>query len=1000
MPLRHPLFNENEIDETAFEEAAELGGFCEYRRGQALEKSPFAACIGYDRDYLAIRTEAEFPLPPLSNVKKHDDGVFQDEAVEYFFSPWNDNDKKIQFVLNFTGATFDSKRDYDATAAGIIDMIAWDLPHRKSIKYTGGIWKTMAAFPLKDLQIDLNQNRFVGFQLAQNYRSGKYTSQKCQTLSWGRAASFPDARDFGALVFNKKTFGNGDIQIMGIERFPKAENTADMEVSFSAGGFDEGDFPIKATLVASDGTIYHHERILALTKAKGKYCITMPSVKNLNGTYTLYLGVYNAAHDLKLAGVNFDNETPLQEKFGKNVIWPRPKEVIWGDGVFYAGKNNVIKLSKDASARTEKTAGIFVGDLYGYTGKKCRVVKTTDTVGPCIELKTANECEHEGKRTSLKKEGYFLKVTPEKVVIIGADEPGLYYGCVTFIQLLKTPMQIKNGAPVKCVEIFDWPDLHHRAGRLEHPSTFKSPSRASLLEHRGIDFLLDWTDRFIVGNKLNRFFIDLSSVVKYERRQEFADAGKIYSLKELSKLADFCRDRFVEVIPTFGLGGHAGLWLLEYHPEFREKGFSDMADVTHPDHDKVVFGCILDVIEAVSPKYLGVNGDEWWQTKHPKEKPDTTLRGKNRAQVFLDFYVKMNKFLKQHGIKMIMYEDMLNPRHNGKIYDVYKVIDDFPRDVIIGQWGFQPDLTAGYFLDKGFEVWGNGTSSFAYKDEKIKKRINGYGVAVYGLGVSHDLKRRISPYITSLFQLLLGADYAWNLSLAHECGLIDALSSGELIAAMEMCATRPNPAATSVVVPLRLQAADDSLNRFLLKELPVEYRSGKAPVDMPAGEAGIGNLPMLIGEPDHNCFRLGRGRAWSAPVERKVSSLIFLHSMFCGKRQMDAFDQPLSRRRWQYGFPAGDYYVHYEDGSVEKLPLRLGWNLYWLNAFATERAVPDVRYAWPLMDINGNYKFLYQWEWANPHPEKRIARVSYAHDGYFDFEVLLFAISTREVGGD
>ncbi|MDD2707867.1 MAG: glycoside hydrolase family 20 zincin-like fold domain-containing protein [Verrucomicrobiae bacterium] len=997
LPFRHPLFEGNEMDEKVFEGAVELSDFYDHESKRVLKGGPFRASIGYDCNYLAIKTAAEFPVPPQGKVKKHDDGVFQDEALEYFFSPWNDNDKKIQFVLNVNGTTFDYVRDYDATAAGIIDIIAWDLPHKKHLEYAGGIWKTIAAFPLKDLQIDLNRNRFIGFQLAQNYHSNKYNSAKYKTLCWEQAAAFPDARDFGVLAFNKKAFGSGNIRITGIERFLKTENSVDMLVSFTAGDFNEGDYQLKTTMVAADGTIHDHEYTMPLTKAQNEYSITLFSVKNLNGICSLYLGVYNANGDIKLAGVNFNNETPLQDMFGERILWPKPKEVIWGEGVFYAGKNDAIKLSKDASKRTGKTAAIFAKELGSYTGSKYRVIKTKEAVSSSVELKIAEEVKHNGKMVKLRKEGCYLEVTPDKTVITGADEPGLYYGCVTFIQLLKMPMEIKKGSPVKCVRILDWPDLEHRVGRLEHPCVFKSPTPGGLMEKRGMDFLLDWTDRFIIGNKLNRFFIDLSAVVEYKRHPEFSDPGKIYSLEDLAEFAEFCRDRFVEVIPAFGVGGHAGIWLLEYHPELREKGFIGTSDVTHPDHNKIVFECMLDVIEAMSPKYLTPNGDEWWQTKHPKETPDKKLRGRTRAQAFLDFYVETNDFLKEHGIKMVMYEDMLNPRHNGKIYDVYKVMDKFPKDIIIGQWGFQPDLTAEYFLDKGFEVWGNGTSYFTYKDEQAKKRVNGYGVAVYGLGVGHDLKRRVCPYITSLAQLFMGADYAWNLSLSKGDSLIDAISSGELIAVMEMCAVRPNPAATTEVAPLKMPGADTAINRFLMQEFSDEYRSEKTPIEMPVGQVDIGNIPMFISGPDNNCFRLGRDRALSVPMDQKFSSLIFLHSLFAGEKQLETFDQPLSRRQWQYGFPAGDYYVHYDDGNVAKLPLRLGWNLYWLNAFATERATPDNRYIFPLTDINGNYKFLYQWEWINPHPEKRITRVSYAHDGHFDFEVLLFAISGRKI---
>lgn len=1000
LPLRRPLFAGGEIDEKVFENTLELSDFYGHESKQTLKDSPFRAHIGYDSNCLAIKTEAEFPLPPRAEVRKHDDTVFQDEAVEYFFSPWNDNDKKIQFDVNAAGTTFDYIRDYDATAVGIINIIERDLPHNKIMAYTGGIWKTIIAFPLKELQIDLNQNRFVGFQLVQNYQAKKYDSAKYKTLCWAPATRFPDARDFGVLVFNKKPFGSGDIRIKEIERYFKTENSVDLMVAFTAGDFNEGDYRLKTTAVAADYTVYNQENTITLTKAQKEHSITISSVKNLNGTYSLYLGVYNTNGDLKIAGVNFNNDTPLQDKFGDKILWPKPKEVAWGEGAFYAGKHDAIYLAEDVGKRTEKTAAIFAKDLYGYTGSKYSVIKTRDAVTSSIELKIAEEVNHNGKKVKLRKEGYYLEVMPDKVVITGADEPGLYYGCVTFIQLLKIPMEIKDGAPAQSVRIIDWPDLYNRVGKHEHQTFYIDPT-LRFIENRGVGFLKEWTDRFIVGNKLNRFIIDMGSVKFNKRRPEFSGSNKLYSLENMADLAEFCRDRFVEVIPALEVPGHAAWWLLGYHPELREKGYSGQSDVTHPDHNKIVRDCMLDVIEATSAKYIFLKNDEWWHKRHPDETPDEKLRGKTRAQAFLDFHVEMNNFFKQHGVRMMTHEDMLNPYHNGKKYDVYKVIDAYPKDIIINQWGYLPDLTARYFLDRGFEVWGTGTSYFTYKDDEVKKRVNGYGAAVFGLGVAQDIKRATCPPITALPPLFMGADYAWNIHVNKGESLIDALSSGELVAVMETCAVRPNPLAAAEVVPLKMKDADTSLNRFLLEAFPGEYQPEQTPADISAGQLDIGNIPMLISGATNNCFRLGKDRTLSIPVDQKFSSLIFLHSMFVGENQMENFESLRNPyNNCPYGFPAGDYYVHYEDGEVVKLPLRLGWNLYWLNAFPTERATPDNRYIYPLTDVNGNKKFLYQWEWVNPHPEKRITRVSYAHDGYFDFDVLLFAISGRKIRGN
>ena len=78
--------------------------------------------------------------------------------------------------------------------------------------------------------------------------------------------------------------------------------------------------------------------------------------------------------------------------------------------------------------------------------------------------------------------------------------------------------------PVPRVQIRDWPDTPNRMVRLEHPHTFRN---YAVRENRGIDYLIDWTDRFVAGDKFNTLYIDLSANVRYERRPEFNGSEKI-----------------------------------------------------------------------------------------------------------------------------------------------------------------------------------------------------------------------------------------------------------------------------------------------------------------------------------------------------------------------------------------------------------------------------------------------------------------------------------------
>ena len=87
----------------------------------------------------------------------------------------------------------------------------------------------------------------------------------------------------------------------------------------------------------------------------------------------------------------------------------------------------------------------------------------------------------------------------------------------------------------------------------------------------------------------------------------------------------------------------------------------------------------------------------------------------------------------------MIYEDMLSPYHNGKKFDTYRIIDAFPKDVILTQWsGGATDKEIRYFTDHGFRVWPNATGMLTLSDES-KARVMGFGKGVYSFGQPPNL---------------------------------------------------------------------------------------------------------------------------------------------------------------------------------------------------------------------------------------------------------------------
>jgi hypothetical protein len=682
-----------------------------------------------------------------------------------------------------------------------------------------------------------------------------------------------------------------------------------------------------------------------------------------------------------------DSSPPAEELFGRPVLLPQPKTCEWTGGEPFAARGkHTLYLASDASARTARTAELFADTYYGYTGRRLPVARFGDVLPKTgIVLRIDPAARPEGKAERLRPEGYHLAVEKNRVVITGADEPALYYGTVTFFQLLRSPMRITADLEVPCVRITDRPDTPNRLVRLEHPHHFRNNA---LGDNRGIAYLMDWTDRFVAGTKSNVLFIDFSALVRYERRPEFNGVERIYSLDDLRRFGAFCRDRFIDLCPAWQVGGHATWWLtVGYHPELREKGWRSQADVTHPDHDPIVLDCMLDVIEALQPKYASPKSDEWWHSRRDGETPDERLRGKTRAQAFLDLHVRLHRWLQARGIRMMVYHDMLTPYHNGRRFGLYRIIDEFPKDTIINLWSAgEAARDIAYFTGHGFTVWTNATGFFTLPPD-LEAQVGGIGKGLYSFGnYRHGLLDEDSD-LASMAYVLRTADYAWTHARRGPW------STGYLTAVRHMMAVEPNPHAGPKAVPIAMGAARTHSFAALL-----QAAGAKAVPEPPRGAQEIGFVPMrLADEGKKDCLALGKGaEPVTLPVGRRAASLVFLHTA-----RINNPDDPAiagaRNRTWLYGWPCGHYVVHYADGKTATLKARLTMNVKRFDTDAANRATNENRYVWSLRGGDGGPVHLFQWEWVNPRPEAPIERITVHPPRELDVTLVLLAASAREV---
>lgn len=124
-------------------------------------------------------------------------------------------------------------------------------------------------------------------------------------------------------------------------------------------------------------------------------------------------------------------------------VSPLPQEITWGAKAFDAGFSYTLSGEQDADTDALRVL-------------KAKVPQGNGTAVKIVigERGDASVASYTGKIPE-KKEGYYLKVTPNEVVIAGNDGSGTFYGVQTFLQIASQP-------EVMQVEVTDYPDVIDR----------------------------------------------------------------------------------------------------------------------------------------------------------------------------------------------------------------------------------------------------------------------------------------------------------------------------------------------------------------------------------------------------------------------------------------------------------------------------------------------------------------------------------------------------------
>jgi hexosaminidase len=275
-------------------------------------------------------------------------------------------------------------------------------------------------------------------------------------------------------------------------------------------------------------------------------------------------------------------------------------------------------------------------------------------------------------------QGYQLLIQPAACRLIGNDPAGIFYGRKTLVQLRRLfPFSLP------CLEITDWPDFPARGVMLDI-SRDKVPTMPTLFAL--VDWLAEW--------KINQLQLYIEHTFAYRGHEEIWRKADPMTAQEIRALDEYCKSRFIELVPNQNSFGHMERWLR--HPKYLPLaeapdgsdtpwGFRWEGPFSLCPTDPASLTLLGDLYSQLLPNFtsrlFNIGCDETFDLGQGRSRDECRRRGVH--QVYLDFLCRVNDLVVRHGRRMMFWGDIIIKEPD--------LIRQLPANVIALNWGYEAD---------------------------------------------------------------------------------------------------------------------------------------------------------------------------------------------------------------------------------------------------------------------------------------------------------------------
>lgn len=672
----------------------------------------------------------------------------------------------------------------------------------------------------------------------------------------------------------------------------------------------------------------------------------------------MILRIHSTNEDMKIGGIKILGADL------ENCLYPMAVHSRWDGGSADISDIGISALGEDETF----AAGILVRELGRKMGKEAKISENA-----LIKLKIRDTIiDGSGKAVHGVRECFSLDISENGIAISGTDKRALTYAVHAFSSL------IHNGR-VPCGYVFDKPYMEFRGMHLGMPS------------RNNISFFKSFISDYMVPLRYNTLFLELNGVMRFDSHPEIAECwadicekyrrgevprphhydmlgkGEILEKADVLDLVRYAESFGIEVIPEIQSLSHVQ-YLTVAHPEIAEKNTIDSdAEIAGGDDEptpdefydhcycpsneksyEILFDIADEILDLIKPKrFVSMGHDEVYLIGTCDK-----CRKKTPAELYASDVNRIYDYLKKHGLRMMIWGDML---HDCLNYETYPAIDMIPKDIILLDfvWYFKTGTDIeDRLLSHGFEViLGNMYSSHypRFKTRAEKKGIIGAQISTWC-----EMSLSCHTQAGKMFDTAFSANMMWSRAY---CGDLRNTYTYAL---------------EKYVLPElkdRMYRADGVGDYFFSpaqgKETAVMYNGRDRAIDKDcacvSGDCACDDYPT-----EYTALKLGK----------KAEKLSFIHGT-------DGTVGMLNNIEWST--PIGKYVIKYSDGTTENVRLIYGENTYCKEKYASvlpsfyyrHAGYRDIFLADPITGKTpeGRDYTLYKLTWKNPHPEKDIAEV-------------------------